>query len=222
MKNKVLTGILISILALSGTAAAAVVLPAVKNIAVSASVNSATDFTVGIFKSNGLDGSGNATYNWATDLFPNIAFGNLIPGDATNPNSARAGANSFLALVVCTNNSGVLYKVQLTGSSLKLNGTSATVKLSDDCWTAQGGVQTGASDGFNTIYTAGVNKVIHSASETYDVYTSTAAGATDVFRVYFGITGDPAKTKSGTATNLILPSQAAGSYSGTIKLTMYN
>ena len=221
MFRKVLLGVILSILVLAGTSMAAVTLPADKTINVSASVAGSIDFTVAIYKSNGKDGSGNATFDWATNLYPNVAFGNLIPGDATKPTtSALAGANSFAAYIICTNNSGLRYRVKYTGASLALNGTSTTVKLSDDAWTIVGGPHTGATDGFNTANTAGIDQTVRTASSTYDIYTSTTTGTTDVFRAYFGITGDPATAVGAKA--LIPPTQQSGSYSGTVKLTMYN
>jgi hypothetical protein len=181
----------------------------------SASVLGATNFDVKLYRSTGT-----STYDWNTNYFPTMNFGNLgnaVPADKT---SALTASYNYLALVTVTNNTGATYRVQYTGAPL-LHTVDRTTTLSNDAWTVQGGLQYNANGTTATVYSAGVSTTLRTAGSTatYDVYTSNSAGASDTFRVYFAITGDP--TKAVGAKALIPPTQKSGSYSAQVKLTLY-
>lgn len=210
-KRLVVLGMLVLPLLLTGVSFAAVDKP----ITVTASVQSSSSFSVKVYKSTSA-----TTYDWATDLYPNMSFGmltNAIPG---NTASALTAGYHFAALVSVNNNAGATYRVQYTGAPLKHTDGSTT--LSDNCFTVVGGVHYNTDGTLATTYTSGLNTTKKSAgsTSTYDVFTSNASGASDIFRVYFGITGDPTQAVSSTGT-MIPPTQKAGSYSSSVKITLY-
>ena len=188
-----------------------------KTLNVSAAVTGTTIFNVNLYKSTGT-----TTYNFATDLFPTMDFGTLVLADPTKPTTSPLGASQhFLALVSVTSNTGSQYFVKYTGAPL-LHTVDAVTALSSDCFTVAGGPHFNTDGTTATIYSSGLAQAIHSASATtaYNVYTSTATGGSDIFRVYFGITGDPTQTVSKTSNNLIPQTQKAGTYKANVLLTL--
>jgi hypothetical protein len=189
-----------------------------KAITASASVLGSTSFTVNIYKS-----LTSTTFNWTTDYINVMNFGTLGHAVASDPTSALGGSNFFLALVTVNNNTGTSYHVSYTGAPLM--HTDATTRLSNDAWTVVGGPQYNSDGSTATVYSTGLNTTKRSAGLTtaYNVYTSNTAGASDIFRVYFAITGDPTlgidADSSGTV-NLIPATQKAGSYSATVTLSL--
>jgi hypothetical protein len=189
-----------------------------KPITVQASVLGATSFNVQIFKS-----VTDTTYNWTTDYINAMNFGtlaNAVPADLT---SALGASSHFLALVSVNNNTNTSYHVQFTGAPLR--HTDGSTLLSNDAWTVLGGFHLNTDGSTATVYTSGVNTTKRSAGLTtsYDVYTSNTAGLSDIFRVYFAITGDPTKAVNADgagAIALIPPTQKSGSYSGSVTLTL--
>ena len=189
-----------------------------KSIVASASITGSTTFTVNIYRSLTA-----TTFNWTTDYIDVMNFGTLTRAVASDPTSALNAGNLFLALVSVNNNTGTSYHVSYTGAPLM--HTDATTRLSNDAWTVTGGPQYNADGSTATVYSAGLNTARRSAGLTtaYNVYTSNTAGASDIFRVYFAITGDPAlgiDADSSGAVNLIPPTQKAGSYSATVRLSL--
>jgi hypothetical protein len=188
-----------------------------KTLNVSAAVTGSTTIDVKLYKS-----TSSTTYNWATDLFPTMDFGTLTIADTTKPTTSPLGASqNFLALVSVTSNAGAQYYVTYTGAPL-LHAVDGTTTLSSDCFTVAGGPHYNTDGTTATVYSAGLAQTTHSASATtaYNVYTSTATGGSDIFRVYFAITGDPTKTVSKTSNNLISQSQKSGTYRANVVLTL--
>jgi hypothetical protein len=188
-----------------------------KTLNVSAAVTGSTTIDVKLYKSTGA-----TTYNWATDLFPTMDFGTLVLADATKPTtSPLAASQSFLALVSVTSNAGSQYYVTYTGAPLR-HATDGVTTLSSDCFTVAGGLHYNTDGTTATVYSAGLAQTAHSAAATtaYNVYTSTTTGGSDIFRVYFGITGDPTKTVSKTSNSLIPQSQKSGTYRASVVLTL--
>jgi hypothetical protein len=189
-----------------------------KPISVSASVNPATTFSVGIFKS-----ITDTTYNFTTDYINVMNFGILTNAIASDPTSALTAASHFLALVTVANNTNTGYTVQFTGAPLR--HTDGVTLLSNDAWTVVGGVHLNADGSTATINSAGINSTRRSAGLTtaYTVYTSNTAGASDTFRVYFAITGDPALAVNADGVGsiaLIPPTQKSGTYTASVTLSL--
>jgi hypothetical protein len=185
-----------------------------KAITASASVTGSTAFTVNIYRSLTA-----TTFNWTTDYVNLMNFGTLGHAVASDPTSALTASNFFLALVTVTNNTGTAYHVSYTGAPLL--HTDATTRLSNDAWTVMGGPQFNSDGSTATVYSTGLNTTRRSAGLTaaYNVYTSNTAGASDTFRVYFAITGDPTLAV-GTTPVLIPPTQKSGSYSASVTLSL--
>ena len=189
-----------------------------KPLTVQASVDSATTIDVKIYKS-----TSDTTYNWATDYINTMNFGALTHAVPSDLNSALTAGSHFLALVSVTNNNPTAYQVQFTGAPLR--HTDGTTLLSNDAWTVVGGPHLNSDGTTATVYTAGINTTKRSAGLTtsYNVYASNTSGLSDVFRVYFAITGDPTKAVNadgaGTIT-LIPPTQKSGAYSASVTLSL--
>ena len=182
-----------------------------KTITVQASVTGAISFDLKIYKS-----ITDTTYNWTTDYINTMNFGTLTNAVPTDPNSALTASSHFLALVSISNNTNTAYTVQFTGRPLL--HTDGTTPLSNDAWTVLGGMHLNTDGTTATVYTSGVNTTKRSAGLTtsYNVYTSNTSGTSDIFRVYFAITGDPTKAVNADgagAISLIPPTQKSGSYS---------
>lgn len=192
-----------------------------KPITVQASITADSAFEVKLYKSTGA-----TTYDWTTNYYPLMDFGtltNAVPGDTT---SALTASYHYMALVSITNNTGTAYRVQYDGAPLR-NTSDNTVTLSNEAFTIAGGVQY-AADGMTitTVYPAGLDTTRKSAGVTtaYNIYTSNSSGTSDIFRAYFGLTGDPTKAVdvNGNGTfDLIPPNQRSGTYTASIKLTLY-
>jgi len=185
-------------------------------VSVQASVTGTAAVDVKIFRSTSA-----TAYSTTPEATNTMNFGALIPGDATKPTtSALAGSVHFMAVVTVSNNTGSHYHVQYTGAPLR--HTDGTTILDNNAWTVQAGNQI-AADGttIQTVYTAGVNTGKFSAGVTtpYNVYNSNTSGTADAFRVYFGISGDPASAVSPTGT-LIPQSQKQGAYSAGVTLSL--
>lgn len=190
-----------------------------KPITASATVTGSTTIDVKLYKS-----LTDTTYDWTTNLYPTMTFPSLVHAVATDPTTALTAAQHFLALVAVTSNSGATYKIQYTGAPLR--HTDAVTTLSNDAWTVIGGNHLNTDGSTATVYPAGVNTSKKSAGSTttYDVYTSNATGTSDTIRVYFAITGDPTKgvdANGNGSIDLIPPTQKSGSYSASVKLTLY-
>jgi len=188
-----------------------------KTLNVSAAVTGTTTFNVQLFKSTSP-----TTYNFSTDLFPTMDFGTLVLANPASPTtSPLGGSQHFLALVSVSSNTGTQYFVQYAGAPLKHIVDNVTT-LSNDCFTVVGGPHLNSDGTSATVNTGGLIQTIHSAGVTtaYNVYTSTTSGTSDIFRVYFAITGDPTKTVSGTGNSLILQSQKGGTYRANVVLTL--
>ncbi len=189
-----------------------------KPISVQASVTGSTTFNVNIYKS-----TSDTSYNWTTDYINTMNFGtltNAITGDLT---SALTASSHFLALVSVNNNTGTAYQVAFTGAPLR--HTDGTTLLSNDAWTVLGGLHLNSDGSTATAYSSGVNTTRRSAGLTtsYNVYTSNTSGLSDIFRVYFAITGDPTKAVNADgagAIALIPPTQKSGSYSASVTLSL--
>jgi hypothetical protein len=210
--------LVLPILVLSLLVATSVFAAVNKPISVSASVLGSTAFDLKIFKS-----TSSTTYNFTTDYVNIMNFGTLANAVPTDLTSALAASQHFLALCTITNNTGTAYHVSFTGAPL-INSDGVT-RLSNDAWTVVGGPQFNADGSTATVYTAGINSTRHSAGLTtaYDVYTSNSAGASDAFRVYFAITGDPtlAVNADGAGTIALIPaSQKSGSYTASVTLSL--
>lgn len=154
------------------------------------------------------------TYDWdnAKPASAGMNFGtltNTIAGDSTSDLTAT---KHFLVLLGVTSNSGVPYSVTYEGAPLAKTGDPTTV-LSGDAWTVAADVHYDP----NTTYPAGLTTGIRSAEDTYVVYNSNGSGVSDTIRLYFGITGDSA---NAAGANLIPATQPAGTYSGTVRLTV--
>jgi hypothetical protein len=122
-----------------------------------------------------------------------------------------------------SNNTGSTYHVQFTGAPLR--HTDGVTVLSNDAWTVIGGLNLNADGSTATVNTTGVNTTRKSAGLTtaYTVYTSNAAGASDSFRAYMAITGDPTlavNADGAGAIALIPPTQKSGTYSGSVTFTL--
>jgi len=192
-----------------------------KPITVQASVTSDTDFQVKLYRS-----TSKTTYDWTTNYYPTMDFGTLTNAIAGDTTSALTASYHYLALISVTNNTGTAYRVQYDGAPLR-NSADTTVTLSNEAFTIAGGVHY-AADGTTiaTVYPSGLNTTRKSAGSTtpYDIYTSNSSGTSDIFRAYFGLTGDPtlAVDVNGNGTfDLIPPGQRSGSYTASIKFTLY-
>ncbi len=210
VKRLAVLAILVLPLVLAGVSFAAVDKP----ITVTATVNASSSFDVKVYKS-----TSSTTYDWNTNLYPNMNFGTLVNAVTGDPSSALTASYHFVALVAANSNSGSAYRVQYTGAPLR--HTDGTTTLSNDCFTVSGGVHYNSDGTIATSYTSGLNTTKRTAGSTttYDVYTSNTAGTSDIFRVYFGITGDP--TAAVGSKVMIPPNQKGGSYSASVKITLY-
>jgi hypothetical protein len=189
-----------------------------KTVLINASVAVNAVFTTKIFKGV-ADDNGNLNLDWNTELSA-MSFGSLTNAVASDPRSALTSRNVFMVYTVCENNSGLKYYVKYDGAPLL--HTDGVTRLSNDAWVVTVGAQTGDPN-FNTYNTAGLMAGRISGADTNKVlFTSAANGRTDVFRIYFSITGDPRLAVNGSSSTLIPPSQKPGTYSAAVKLTMYN
>jgi hypothetical protein len=191
-----------------------------KVINASASITGATSFDVKLCK-----GVGTGKPDFSVNLFPTMSFGTLTNAVATDPNSALTSANFFCAVASITNNTGTSYYVQYTGAPLK--HSDAVTTLSNDAFTVIGALHY-AADGVTvqTVNQAGLVTARHSAGLTtaYTIFNSNTAGVSDIFDVYFAVTGDPTKgidANSNGTIDLIPPGQKSGSYSAQVKLSLY-
>jgi hypothetical protein len=190
-----------------------------KAINVTASVNAVTNFTVQLFPS-----LTNTTYDWAHNVFPAMSFGMLTNANASDPSSALASSTGYVAYVSIANNNGALYHVDFQGAPL--THSDGTTKIPNDAFVVSADSHYYTNGTIATINTGGIVKTKKSAGLTtaYTVYNSNAAGASDGFDMFFGLTGDSnnAIDSDGNGVkDLIPPTQKSGTYSSTLHVTLY-
>lgn len=189
-----------------------------KTVLINASVTETSTLTVKLFK-GAVDSSGNAAFDWSTDM-SSMDFGTLSPVDSSNSRSPLCSSTIYMAYCVCVHNTGKQYYVKYDGAPLMLSDASAS--LPNDSWVVTVGAQTGDAY-FNTTNTAGLmSGKISGADTEKTLFTSNSSGTTDVFRVYFAIVGLSAYAVNGSSSTLIPYSQKAGTYTASVKITMYN
>ncbi|MFH1578355.1 MAG: hypothetical protein ABIC18_04730 [Candidatus Omnitrophota bacterium] len=155
------------------------------------------------------------TYDWDNPQSPSAGmnFGTLESADPNDVNSALTASKHFLVLVGVYTNSGKEYVVDYTGAPLA-NTVDPNIELPGGAWT----IAAGQHYGPDTVNPGGLTTAVRSGEDTYNVYRSNASGDSDLFRLYFGITGD---ADAAAGADLIGPTQAAGTYTGTIQLDVY-